>query len=62
MENKIKVEQRLQNEREKRDQLNGRYTSLIDEQRLYYIAVKAFKEECKINEQLIVQLEKINKK
>ncbi|KAH9425929.1 Coiled-coil domain-containing protein 93 [Dermatophagoides pteronyssinus] len=62
IENKVKVEQRLQNEKEKRDQLLSKYTGLIDEQRLYFIAVKAFKEECKINEQLIVQLEKINKK
>lgn len=44
IENKVKVEQRLQNEKEKRDQLLSKYTGLIDEQRLYFIAVKAFKE------------------
>ncbi|XP_046918386.2 coiled-coil domain-containing protein 93 [Dermatophagoides farinae] len=62
IDNKLKVVQRLQNEKEKRNQLNVQYQRLIEEQRLYYIAVKAFKEECKINEQLIVKLDKINKK
>lgn len=44
IDNKLKVVQRLQNEKEKRDQLNVQYQRLIEEQRLYYIAVKAFKE------------------
>lgn len=41
--NKNKIEQRLANEKEKRDQLNTEYARLIEEQRLYFIAVKAFK-------------------
>lgn len=44
IDNKLKVVQRLQNEKEKRNQLNVQYQRLIEEQRLYYIAVKAFKE------------------
>lgn len=41
--NKNKIEQRLMNENKKRDQLNMEYGRLIEEQRLYFIAVKAFK-------------------
>ena len=41
---KLKVETRRQNEKMKRDQLNETYLDLIEKQRLYYKAVKDFKE------------------
>ncbi|KAI2809206.1 hypothetical protein RDWZM_003452 [Blomia tropicalis] len=59
IQNKSKVEQRLQIEKQKRDQLNSEYIGLVEQQRLYFKAVKEFKEECKKNEQLIASLEKV---
>ncbi|RWS22226.1 coiled-coil domain-containing protein 93-like protein [Leptotrombidium deliense] len=48
-------------EKLKKDQLNEQYIDLVEKQRLYYKAVKEFKEECRKNEQLIVELQKLNK-
>ncbi|KAF7495607.1 Coiled-coil domain-containing protein 93 [Sarcoptes scabiei] len=44
VQTKIKVEQKLSNEKEKRDKLRKEYGHLIEEQCLYCVAVKAFKE------------------
>lgn len=46
VQNKNKVEQRLAVERAKRDQLDSEYSDLIEQQRLYFMAVKEFKEVC----------------
>lgn len=44
IQNKTKVEQRLQIEKTKRDELNKEYIDLVELQRLYFMAVKQFKE------------------
>lgn len=50
IQNKSKVEQRLQIEKQKRDQLNSEYIGLVEQQRLYFKAVKEFKEvrDCQV--------------
>lgn len=47
IQNKTKVEQRLVVEKTKRDQLNTEYIDLVEQQRLYFKAVKEFKEVSK---------------
>ncbi len=44
IQNKTKVQQRLALEKTKRDQLNTEYIDLVEQQRLYFKAVKEFKE------------------
>ncbi|RWS16258.1 coiled-coil domain-containing protein 93-like protein [Dinothrombium tinctorium] len=58
---KLQIEKRKQMEKMKKDQLNEQYVDLVEKQRLYYKAVKEFTEECRKNEQLIVELQKLSK-
>lgn len=44
IQNKDKVETRLAVEKKKRDQLNLEYIDLVEQQRLYFKAVKEFKQ------------------
>lgn len=46
VQNKNKVELRLTSEKMKRDQLVSEYSDLVEQQRLYFMAVKEFREVC----------------
>ncbi|KAH3719408.1 coiled-coil domain-containing protein 93-like [Dreissena polymorpha] len=56
--NRAKVEQRKQEEKMRRDQLNDKYLDLVEKQRLYFKTVKDFQEECRKNEILLAKTQK----
>ena len=55
-QNEVK-ERELQKEKTNRDDLSNQYTQLMEKQRNYFRAVKAFQEECVRNEQLLELVE-----
>jgi len=48
----------LEDEKQKRNELDKKYIDLVEHERLYYVAVKAYQEECAKTEQLEAKLRK----
>lgn len=53
---KLKVRNKLEEEKSKRDALNVHLTGLVDQQRKYAVLLKQFTKDCERNELLIKQL------
>lgn len=53
---KLKVRNKFEEEKGKRDTLNAQLTGLIEQQRKYAVILKQFTKDCERNEQLIKQL------
>lgn len=53
---KIKVRNKLEEEKAKRDMSNAQLTGLVEQQRKYAILLKQFTKDCERNEFLIKQL------
>uniref|UniRef100_T1HMH9 Coiled-coil domain-containing protein 93 n=1 Tax=Rhodnius prolixus TaxID=13249 RepID=T1HMH9_RHOPR len=54
--NKLKVEQRRNEERDLKEKLKGQLSSLIDQQRQYASLLKQFTDECQLNQNLLAQV------
>lgn len=53
---KLKIKNKLENEKAKRDELNAQLTALIEQQRKYTVILKQFTKDCERNEHLVKQL------
>lgn len=53
---KLKVRNKLEEEKGKRDTLNAQLTGLIEQQRKYAVVLKQFTKDCERNQILIKQL------
>lgn len=53
---RTKVRNKCEDEKAKRDGLNGQLTCLVEQQRKYAVAVKQFTIECKRNAELLARL------
>lgn len=51
------MEKKLNDEKERKNQLTEQHSQLIEKERLYFKATKEFLEECKKNEQLQQKLQ-----
>lgn len=53
---KLKIKNKLEGEKAKRDELNGQLTGLVEQQRKYAVVLKQFTKDCERNEHLLKQL------
>lgn len=53
---KLKIKNKLETEKTKRDELNAQLSALIDQQRKYAVVLKQFTKDCERNEHLLKQL------
>lgn len=53
---KLKIRNKLEEEKGKRDALNSQLTALVEQQRKYAVVLKQFTKDCERNDQLIKKL------
>lgn len=53
---KLKIKNKLETEKSKRDELNAQLSALIEQQRKYAVVLKQFTKDCERNEHLVKQL------
>lgn len=53
---KLKIKNKLETEKAKRDEFNAELSSLVEQQRKYAVVLKQFTKDCDRNEQLMKQL------
>lgn len=53
---KLKIRNKLDEEKSKRDTLNRQLTALVEQQRKYAVALKQFTKDCERNDQLVKKL------
>lgn len=53
---KLKIKNKLEMEKTKRDELNAELSALIEQQRKYAVILKQFTKDCERNEHLVKQL------
>lgn len=53
---KLKIKNKLEGEKAKRDEFNGQLTGLVEQQRKYAVVLKQFTKDCERNEHLLKQL------
>lgn len=53
---KLKIKNKLDGEKAKRDELNGQLSGLVEQQRKYAVVLKQFTKDCERNEHLLKQL------
>lgn len=53
---KLKIKNKLEGEKAKRDELNGQLSGLVEQQRKYAVVLKQFTKDCERNEHLLKQL------
>lgn len=56
---KIKVKNKCEEEKVKRDALNSQLLSLVEQQRKYAATLKQFTKECERNEQLLREMQSL---
>lgn len=59
---KLKVKNKFEDEKAKRDGLNSQLTCLVEQQRKYATAVKQFTKDCERNDQLMKQWKALQSK
>lgn len=53
---KLKIRNKLEDEKSKRDTLNSQLTALVEQQRKYAVVLKQFTKDCERNDQLVKKL------
>lgn len=53
---KLKIKNRLETEKSKRDEFNAQLSALVEQQRKYAVVLKQFTKDCERNEHLVKQL------
>lgn len=53
---KLKIKNRLETEKSKRDELNAQLSTLVEQQRKYTVVLKQFTKDCERNEHLVKEL------